>query len=382
MLSLASRPFAMPAVVLLAGLVAAGAISGQEANAGDKVEPKKYVTGWLPYWNPDAAVRSVRQNAGVFDDASPFVFDAISTTRIDLKLDADDWRYMRAGIRQSGIDNIATVATDMSAAGFARILRSPDRRSAHVRALVNLVDRYNLDGIDLDYESINFGSTADKTTIRAKYPLLVGALDARLNARGATTSVTVASRTSAKDPNWWVFDYAALGREADRVRIMTYDYSWSGGPAGPIAPKWWVNEVASYASRAIAPRKVSLGMPAYGRDWFAGTVSGRCPASAKATVSRTTRGMKSFASSIGVKPQWRERATSKYFTYVRSYNNGDTRCKAKRVVWFDDERSLSAKTPLVERYGLRGIAIWALGNESAASWDGIKSFGRQLARSR
>ena len=92
--------------------------------------------------------------------------------------------------------------------------------------------------------------------------------------------------------------------------------------------------------------------------------------------------MKAFAQNIGKQPQWRERATSKYFTYVRTYDNGETRCKAKRVVWFDDERSLSAKAPLVERYGLRGIAIWALGNESAASWDGLKSFGRQLARSR
>jgi spore germination protein len=382
MLSFAFRPFAMPAIVLLAGLLAAGFMPGQDATAGGNVEPKKYVTGWLPYWNPDAAIRSVRQNSAVFEDASPFVFDAISTRRIDLKLDADDWRQLRAGLRQSGVDNIATVATDMSAADFARILRSPDRRSAHARALVKLVDRYNLDGIDLDYESINFGSSADKATIRANYPLLVRALDARLNSRSATTSVTMASRTSAKDPNWRVFDYAALGHEADRVRIMTYDFSWSGGSAGPIAPKWWVKDVASYASRAIAPRKVSLGMPAYGRDWFGGTVSGKCPASAKATVSRTTRGMKAFAQNIGVKPQWRERATSKYFTYVRSYSNGQTRCKAKRVVWFDDERSLSAKSPLVERYGLRGIAIWALGNESAASWDGINSFGRQLTRSR
>jgi len=372
----------MPAILVLTGLLAAGLMPGQDANAGGNVEPKNYVTGWLPYWNPVAAARSVRQNASVFDDASPFVFDAISTARIDLKLGADDWRQMRVAIRQSGVDNIATVATDMSAADFAWILRSPDRRSAHARALVKLVDRYNLDGIDLDYESINFGSSADKATIRAKYPLLVQTLDARLNSRGATTAVTVASRTSARDPNWWVFDYAALGREADRVRIMTYDYSWSGGPAGPIAPKWWVNDVASYASRAVAPRKVSLGMPAYGRDWFGGTVSGKCPASAKATVSRTTRGMKAFAQNIGVKPQWRDRATSKYFTYVRSYSNGETRCKARRVVWFDDERSLSAKSPLVERYGLRGIAIWALGNESAASWDGIRSFGRQLTRAR
>lgn len=378
----AFRPFALPAVLLMAVLLAVGFITGPAAGAGGKVAPKKYVTGWLPYWNADAAARSVKNNRAVFDDASPFVFDAISTKRIDLKLSSDSWRQMRTSLRQSGVENIPTIATDMSAADFARIVRSPQRRAAHARTLVALVDRYNVDGIDLDYESINFGSNADKATIRAKYPLLVRELDARLNKRGATTSVTVASRTSARDPNWWVFDYKALGAEADRVRIMTYDYSWSGGPAGPIAPKWWVQDVAAYAAKAIAPRKVSIGMPAYGRDWFAGKISGKCPAGAKATFSRTTRDMKAFANHINVKPEWRERASSRYFTYVRTYQSGGMKCKAKRVVWYDDARSLQAKTPLVKRYNLRGIALWALGNEDAASWDELRSFGRQLARSR
>ena len=44
-----------------------------------------------------------------------------------------------------------------------------------------LVDRYKLDGIDLDYETINFGSSADKATIRANFPLLIRAIDRRLD---------------------------------------------------------------------------------------------------------------------------------------------------------------------------------------------------------
>ena len=43
-------------------------------------------------------------------------------------------------------------------------------------------------------------------------------------------------------------------------------------------------------------------------------------------------------------------------------------------------QSLSAKVPLVDRFGLRGIAIWALGNEGAGTWTELTSFGRQLAR--
>jgi spore germination protein YaaH len=289
---------------------------------------------------------------------------------------------MRAALRSSGVPIIPTVATDMTAADFARIVRSPARRAAHARALVALVDKYNLAGIDLDYETINFGSSADKATIRTNFPLLIRAIDHRLNQRGAITSVTVASRTSAKDPNWWVYNYKALGSEADRVRIMTYDYSWSGGPAGPIAPKWWVRRVASYAVTAITPAKVSLGMPAYGRDWYVRTVSGKCPSGAKTTISRTTRQMKEFAHSIGKTPVWRKHATSKYFTYQKTYRSGGLRCTVQRAAWFDDAQSLDAKVPLVQRFGLRGIAIWALGSEGAGTWTGLTSFGRQLARAK
>ena len=119
---------------------------------------------------------------------------------------------MRRSLNGAGVANIPTVATDLTADQFARILKNRDRRIAHARALVNVVDRYNLDGIDLDYESINFGSTSAKSTVRRYYPTLLAELNARLDRIGAVTSVTVAARTSTTDPNWWVFNYPALGR--------------------------------------------------------------------------------------------------------------------------------------------------------------------------
>lgn len=364
---------------LAAASVLAFSVPGQ-AGAADPQPPKRFVTGWLPYWNTADATKSVVRNSNVFQDVSPFVFDANSKTNIALTTDADEWRQMRRSMRGAGIAIIPTVATDLTADEFAHILRNPDRRAAHSRALARVVDRYNLDGIDLDYESINFGSSSARETVRQKYPMLLNNLNARLDRMGAVTSVTVAPRTARTDPNWWVFNYPALGRQADRVRIMTYDFHWSGGSPGPIAPKWWVGDVASYASRVIAPRKISLGMPAYGRDWFVKTVSGRCPSIARQTVSRTTRQMSSFAKNLGKNPTWQERASSQRFTYVRTYRAGGMSCRAKRVVWFDDARSLKVKAPLVDKHDLRGIAIWALGNEGSGSWTALREFGRTLKK--
>ena len=373
------RVIGAPLVACLAAASVLAVVNPGQAGAADPPPPKKFVTGWLPYWNTSEATSSVVDNANVFQDASPFVFDANSKTDIALTADTDEWRYMRRSLNRAGVANIPTVATDLTADQFARILKNRDRRIAHARALVNVVDRYNLDGIDLDYESINFGSTSAKSTVRRYYPTLLAELNARLDRMGAVTSVTVAARTSRTDPNWWVFNYPALGRAADRVRIMTYDFHWSGGSPGPIAPKWWVNDVASYASSVIASRKISMGMPAYGRDWFGKKLSGTCPGKARETVSRTTQQMRSFARSIGVTPEWKERGTSQRFTYVRKYSGGGDPCRVKRVVWFDDARSLETKAPLVEEYDLRGVAIWALGNEGSRAWPLLRQYGRALA---
>jgi spore germination protein YaaH len=374
------RPLVTSVALTLSGLLLLALAAGQPAQAGNRVAPKPYVTGWLPYWDSAAATRSVVNNAAVFQDASPFAFDADGVRQITLTESEDEWRSMRRSLRSADVRIIPTVATDLSADEFARIVGDPERRTAHVKALASVVERYRLDGIDLDYESINVGTSTAKNVVRRGYPKLLAQLNSRLDREGAVASVTVAARRSNSDPNWWVFDYPALGRAADRVRIMTYDYHWSGGPAGPIAPKYWVNEVAKYAARVIPPRKVSLGMPAYGRDWFAGKVSGTCPASAKATISRTTRSMQEFARNLDVQPWWVKAESSRTFSYVKKYSSGGQTCKAKRVVWYDDARSLETKTPLVERYGLRGIAIWALGNEGVGTWPNLTDFGRQLAR--
>ena len=78
--------------VVMALALAFLAMTGQPASSAGKASPKKYVTGWLPYWNTREATASVVNGRRVFQDASPFVFDADSATRITLKTGRDEWR--------------------------------------------------------------------------------------------------------------------------------------------------------------------------------------------------------------------------------------------------------------------------------------------------
>ena len=160
---------------------------------------------------------------------------------------------------------------------------------------------------------------------------------------------------------------------------MTYDFHWSGGSPGPMAPKSWVEEVMSFAAKQMPSTKLSVGLPAYGRDWFVKKLSGTCPASARAPISRSTEAMQRFARKRSINTKWVDSATSRKFTYTQRYSSGGQSCKVQRVAWFDDARSFKLKTQLVKEYELGGVAMWALGYETKGMWDSLRDFGRRTA---
>ena len=117
---------------------------------------------------------------------------------------------------------------------------------------MNLAAAGGYDGIDLDYENL-------RASDRAAFTSFVQHLAGALHAQGKLLTVNVYAKTS--EPGTWdgpqAQDWWAIGQAADQVRIMTYEYSWSTSPPGPIAPVNWVNDVIGYATSQIPPGKSS-----------------------------------------------------------------------------------------------------------------------------
>src|SRR5581483_195793 len=124
------------------------------------------------------------------------------------------------------------------------------------------------DGIDIDYEAVPAASRDDFTAF-------LTTLAEKLHAAGKLLSVTVHAKTSDR-PTWagpGAEDWPAIGRVADTVKIMCYDYSWKGSPPGPIAPLDWIDAVATYAQSAIPNDKIMIGLPWYGYNWSASSAT-------------------------------------------------------------------------------------------------------------
>ena len=59
--------------------------------------------------------------------------------------------------------------------------------------------------------------------------------------------------------------------------------------------------------------------------------------------------------------------------------NSTISCTASRTVWFPDERSYAARTNLVGKYRLGGIAVWTFGMENVAAMSAVREIAKSIA---
>jgi spore germination protein YaaH/5-hydroxyisourate hydrolase-like protein (transthyretin family) len=324
-------------------------------------------------------------NADLVAEVSPFWYRATTASQV-AQQDGNDLPEsdLTAAVQQLHDAGVAVYPTindeGFDATSMARLLGDPDRRRELIDQILLMVQRTGADGVDLDFEAMNFGDVGrDRTAVKELYPVLLERLQARLAEQGAVLSVDVPARRSASDPNWEVFDYDAIGQVVDRVRVMTYDYSVS--VPGPIAPIDWVREVTRYAATEFRRVPLSVGVPAYGQDWYLKTLSGTCPSGVGATgrESQTSEEALALVESHDVELEWSATAEEYHFDYRGTYEGAGTSCVVLRRVWFGEGRSAQARLELARRLGVQGIAVWRFGDEDPKLWTRARSVAAQIS---
>lgn len=118
-----------------------------------------------------------------------------------------------------------------------------------------------LHGVDIDLEQGGDGDPAESEAIFEAVADRAHALGRKCAC--ALPPLTESGSVGGED---WV-RYYQLGQIVDHVEIMTYDFAWMGSAPGPIAPGFWVRDVAEWVASQIDPQKVSLGVPLYAYFW-------------------------------------------------------------------------------------------------------------------
>ena len=235
----------------------------------------------------------------------------------------------------------------------SEILKDPAKRQNFVKSALKVIEETKADGIMVDLEALDDDAENGLTSLMRE-------LYTNLNPKGKLVMICVMPKTSPTAEPWLVeYNYKDLAKYADYIQIMSYDKHYSTSAPGPIAPLDWVRQVMAYAVTQIPAEKILMGVPYYGRSWWAEGNKWSSTAFGWAVATETaeefgaaiTRGGITSTDPIGVPT----------FKYVDEQGRS-------RTAYFDDRLSWSEKLKLLDDFSLGGIGGWAMGwiNEKSA----------------
>lgn len=142
-----------------------------------------------------------------------------------------------------------------------------------INNLINQLNTFEYKGVDIDFEYI-------KEEDKDAFSSFVASVTSALNEYGYIVSVALAPKTSSTQAGLLYAgkDYRALGKAANYVLLMTYEWGYKYGPPMAVAPINKVRQVLDYAVTEIAPQKIHLGIPNYGYDWALPFIKGKSAA--------------------------------------------------------------------------------------------------------
>lgn len=232
---------------------------------------------------------------------------------------------------------------------FVELLSSSANRKTLINGLMEQVDAYGLDGINIDFEKV-------KNPAGIHFVQFLRELSIETRKRGVVLSVDnfVPSEYTAH------YNRKEQGIVADYVIIMGYDEHYvGGGVAGSNASVNFVESGIANTKEVVPAEKIINAIPFYTRVWETGpnglTASTLTMAAQQAWIERT-----------GVSPVWLDEYCQNY----AEYQSGDSFYQC----WLEDTESIRVKLQVMQSQGIKGVASWKLGIEDSAVWDVIAEY--------
>ena len=221
-------------------------------------------------------------------------------------------------------------------------------RQILIENIVNLIEKYNLDGINIDFEYMFMDD-------KELFSRFIIELAPRLNEIGATLSVDVTAPDGS--PNWSLcYNRHVIGKIADYIVFMAYDQH--GGSSEKIGTNsgydWIETNINKFigTQEEIDAEKVILALPFYTRVWK----------EKNGELDNIAVAMKDIQDVIpsNASIEWDDELKQYYIEYDQ---NGAT-----YKLWSEDEKSLEAKLSLIDKYNLAGAAYWQKDMETSNIW--------------
>ncbi len=258
----------------------------------------------------------------------------------------DDAALSEAALAR-GVLPFLTVTNLGESGGFSSdiahaVFTDPAVQDAALENILAALSRRRYGGVNLNLEYVY-------PFDRESYNRFLRRLSELLHARGWYLVTAIAPKESADQTGllYAAHDYAAHGRWADWVVLMTYEWGYTYSAPQAVSPVNRIRRVLDYAVTQMPAGSILLGMSNYGYRWTLPWRQGDA-----ATVVSNAAAI-NLAVSVGAELRYDETAQAPWFRYTDAEG-------LRREVWFEDARSVRARLALVKDYGLAGLSWWTV----------------------
>ena len=236
--------------------------------------------------------------------------------------------------------------------GFSPMTADISSRKLFIRNLVDFIQAYEYDGVDLDWEY------PANTTDQKNLNFLVAELRQAFDTIDSTLLITMAVPAGSWSGQW--FDLATLKNYVNWFGVMTYDFhgSWTdhAGHNSPLYaptndPCGSLHSGIQYLTvlRGVPQEKVLAGIPFYAREFNASQLYG--PSSGSDNEYYYFQVLPKIGN--GWTYHWDNLSKVPYLT-----NNTQV-----KLISYDDSMSIRLKCEYARQKNIRGVMIWALGQD-------------------
>jgi spore germination protein YaaH len=232
------------------------------------------------------------------------------------------------------------------------LLSYTSRREKLENELIASAIKYNLDGLNIDFENI----TKDAGIHFIQF---IRELSVKCRSNGIVLSVD--NYTPGYTPQ---YDREEQGKVVDYVITMAYDEHTSASEeSGSVSSLSYVTKAVEDMTALVPAEKNIIAIPFYTRIWEEETQDGETKISCSAYGMRQAL---DWVSQKGVEPVW-SATDGQYYAEV---SEGDKVYK----VWLEEDESIEAKLKAIFEADVAGVAGWKLGLEKASVWNVIVKY--------
>lgn len=264
-----------------------------------------------------------------------------------------DWDYIST-VHDAGME-IWPLISDFTStdadAGWdeAALFANTAARRNLISNIINEIETYGYDGINIDFEKVPADSARD-------YKQFIRELSIECRKAGVVFSLD----NYVPRPYNTQYSRAVQAECADYVIVMGYDEHYAGSEeAGSVASISFVTDGIDGTLKEVPKEKVINALPFYTRLWMESVdESGNVKLSSK---TYSMQGALDIVAELGTGMEWDDE-TKQYVAY------GDVD-GVKYSIWLEEDESIKAKMDVVRDRGLAGVSGWSLGMEKPSVWD-------------